>query len=52
MVAIWITDPDSYTDPDRDTGKTALAEVYTVPVLLVSKASFESQRISERGTTF
>jgi len=38
LVVIRITDPD--TDPDsyvyRDTGKTALAEVYTIPVLLVS----------------
>ena len=33
LVAIRITDPDS--GPDRDTGKTALAEVCTVPVLLI-----------------
>jgi len=35
LVAIRIMDPDTDPYPDRDTGKTALAEVCTVPVLLV-----------------
>ena len=31
-----VMDPDTDSYPDRDTGKRALAEVCTVPVLLVS----------------
>ena len=37
-MAIRITDPDTDPHPDRDTGKTALAEVCTVLVFLVMAA--------------